>query len=131
MALTRRESEERQAAVLRFFIENPRATGDEAQSALTRGRLPGLQKDQPPMGLGMLFRLKRQAEEQVRKALVPARVAPAPAPAALTEPQLQALRDRAYELQKLLQASGDGILELHVTREGVRIVRLRPTEEKL
>jgi hypothetical protein len=37
--LTRRESEDRQQALLNFFLQNPSATGDEGQKALIDGRL--------------------------------------------------------------------------------------------
>ena len=130
-ALTRKESDERQQAVLRFFIANPRATGEDAQHALTSGRLTGKQ-GQPPMGLAMLYRLKRQAEEMAAKGDTP----PEPPTrmnggAQMSEEQTQALRERARELQELLSELPDTVLAVNVTREGVRIVRMQPTEEEL
>jgi hypothetical protein len=130
-AISRKESEERHAAVLRFFMENPRATGEEAQRALLAGRLTG--KKGPPMGTGALFRVKRQAEELLAKGERPPSNGTASPfkgdSAALDDEQLQALRQRAQEIQKLM---GDGgVMELHITRDGIRVVRLRPTEEKL
>jgi hypothetical protein len=127
--LTRKESEERQQAVLRFFVENPRATGEEAQRALSSGLLTGKQ-GQPPMGLGMLFRLKRQAEAMAAKDdTPPERPARMNGGAQLSEEQTQALRESARGLQRLLSEMPDTVLGVNVTREGVRVVRT--TEEEL
>jgi hypothetical protein len=128
-ALSRKESEERQQAVLRFFVDNPRSTGDEAQRALTSGRLLG-KKGQPPMGLGMLFKLKRQAETMAARG-VRLPEPPRAADSQLTEEQLAALRDRGHELQKLLSELPEAVIEVHITRDGVRVVRLKATEEEL
>lgn len=125
--MTRRESEERQAAVLRFFVENPTATGDEAQRALESGRLLGGKK-QPPLGQGLLFKLKRQASELASKGVKPS--APK-APSTLSGPQLQMLRERSHELQKMLADLPDGVAELHISRDGVKVVRLTTTEEDI
>jgi hypothetical protein len=127
-ALTRRESEDRQKAVLRFFMENPRATGEEAQLALTSGRLTG-KNDSPPMGLGMLYRLKREAEVMAAR-----QVNDTPAAAGTPVPhngeKLEALRKLAHDVKELLAALPD-VVEVHIRREGSRIVRLRATEEEL
>jgi hypothetical protein len=138
-AMTRRESEERQQAVLRFFMEHPTATGDEAQKALISGRLTG--KKGPPMGIGMLFRVKRQAESLARSG-APLPPAPAPAPEVFRAPavpahvggnndELEMLRERVRELQRLLANAPGGVVEIHITRDGARMVRLRPSEEEL
>lgn len=136
MALTRRESDERKQAVIRFFIENPRATGEEAQAALTSGRLTGRQ-GQPPMGLGMLFGLQRQAREMAAKGIKPTDL-PAPAlPVQMngahdsSERQFQALRECARELQNVLSQMPETVLEVNVTRERVRVVRMQKTAEEL
>lgn len=141
MTLTRRESEERQQAVLRFFIESglspdgtkTRATGDEAQRALTTGRLTG-KKDQPPMGLNMLYRLQRQAVDHLKKGkpLPPAPVPPPAHPVPYAPaPVIEALRSRTKELEAILNNGSSDVVEIHITRDGVRIVRMQPTEEKL
>jgi hypothetical protein len=128
-ALSRRESEERQAAALRFFIENPRATGDEMQRALTAGRLTG--KKGPPMGIGMLYKLKRRAEEMARQGQKPPAIAPRPDFESTAEEHLQKLRETAKELQRMLSETTGNVLEVHITRDGVRVVRMRATEEQL
>jgi hypothetical protein len=129
-ALTRRESEERQAAVLRFFMESPTATGEEAQRALINGRLTG--KKGPPMGNGMLHRLQRQAHDLAVKGARPPEAPVARGDsAALDADALQALRESAHEVQRLLAESPGSVVEVHITRDGVRVVRLRPTEEAL
>ena len=128
MAVTRHASEERQAAVLKFFLENPSATGEEAQRALTLGRLVG-EKGQPPMGTGMLFRLQRQAHDMRRKSQLPPPLGGTPAQ--LDEAGVRLLRERALQLQELLAKAPGGVTEVHVSKDGVRVVRLRPTEEAL
>lgn len=131
--MTRKESEERQEAVLRYFLENPRATGEEAQRLLTIGRLlPHRGKEQPPMGLGMLYRVKRKAEDMARKGFRPE----AQAPRLILDgkpddAQMQALRQRAQELQDALSKMPDGVLEVRVSRNGVSVVRMQPTEEAI
>jgi hypothetical protein len=136
-SLTRRASEERQQAVLRFFIENPTATGEEAQRALRSGRLlPDRGRDQPPMGLGMLFRVKRQAKSMAAQGIRPnvaTRTASQPLTqsAQLNDEQLQALRDRGRHLQELLSKMPETVLEVHVSRHGVSILRAQTTKEDL
>lgn len=132
-SISRKDSEERQRAVLRFFMENPSATGEEAQRALVSGRLLSHKgKNQMPMGLGMLFRLKRQAEMSAKKG-----ERPPEAPmfklngGPLTEDQLRALRNSGHELQRLLSELPATVLEVHITRDGVRVVRMQQTEETL
>lgn len=130
-ALTRRESEERQAAVLKFFMENPRATGEEMQKLLTAGRLTG--KKGPPMGQGMLYKLKDQALEMLGRG---AR-APEPGPlrgesaSLVADEQLKDIRDRARELQKMLSDMNGSVLEIHISRDGLRVTRLQKTDETL
>jgi len=136
--MTRRESGERQEAVLQFFLDNPRATGEEAQTQLTLGRLvPSHGKDQPPMGLHMLFRIKRRAEEITKRgglqANEPALHFPPTSHSngadSKNEDQMNALRERTREVQELLVKMPPGVLEVHVSRGGIKI--LRTTEEEL
>lgn len=114
--MTRRQSEERKAAVLRFFSEHPDATGDEAQAALTSGRLTG--KAGPPIGLGVLYELKRRAGE----------THPVPPRTAVEPPRAGAqdrgrLRELARALQEELRLHPD-VSEVLVTPTGARVTRL-------
>jgi hypothetical protein len=132
-AMTRRESEERQNGVRRFFMENPRATGEEAQRALTSGRLTA-RKDQPPMGLGMLVRVQREARAATLRGEQPPSHTPqigVGGGGAATEEQFGALRERARELHAMLNSMPGTVLSIHITREGAHIVSLQPTEEKI
>jgi hypothetical protein len=126
-ALTRKESEERQQAVLNYFMANPLATGDEAQRALVSGQLTG--KKTVPMGIGMLFRLKRQAEQLLKSgtAQVAAIKPMAPEQAA---PILAELREAAARLQKVL-AKLPEVAEVRVSRADVIVTRTVVQEERL
>lgn len=123
--LTRREIDERKQAVLNYFLAHPRATGDEAQRALTAGKLTG--NKGPPMGFGMLFRLKREAEAQLRSGRVPTVAAPL---AQERSENLNGLRDAAAEIQELL-AKLPNIAEVRVSRASVTVVRTVTQEETL
>jgi len=128
MALTRRDSEERQQALLNFFLSRPDATGEDGQRALVGGSLLG--KKGPPMGLHMLFRIKRQADQlrstgAAQVANVPSAVSPSK-----IGPILAELRELAAKLQKALESLPD-VTEVKISRTGMRIVRLRAQEETL
>jgi hypothetical protein len=124
--LTRAHSEAREQAVLRFFLENPRATGDEAQKALVSGRLTG--EKGPPMGIGRLFKVKRQAELLVKDGANAVSARPmAPEHAA---PLLTELRNLTGKMQTVLQSLPD-VAEVRVTRAGAIVVRSVTREEPL
>jgi uroporphyrinogen-III synthase len=99
------------------------------QRALTAGRLTG--KKGPPMGIGMLYKLKRRAEEMARQGQKPPAIAPRPDFESTAEEHLQKLRETAKELQRMLSETTGNVLEVHITRDGVRVVRMRATEEQL
>jgi hypothetical protein len=125
-SMTRAESERRAQAVLKFFMENPRATGDEAQKALTSGRLTG--EKGPPMGIGRLFKVKRQAEQLVASGT--RQVSAAPIAAEHAGPLLSKLRGLTGEMQELLGRLPD-VSEVRVTRAGATVLRSVTKEEPL
>jgi len=132
-SLTRRESIERQQAVLDYFLSEPFATGDEAQQALISGKLTGATS--PPMGLGMLFRIKRRAEEMRRGATTAGTAPSAPglqpdARPGRSPPTLENLRDATTRLQRVLAEMPD-VAEVRVTARDAKVVRNVVTEESL
>ncbi len=114
---SRRENEQRKAALLAFFRENPDATGDEAQEALKSGKLTG--KRGPAIGLGVLYELRKQAREGVP--------APLASPLPPADPvRLQHLRELASQLQRELDGAGD-IVSVTITRDGTTVRRVADT----
>lgn len=86
------------------------------------------------MGLNMLYRLQRQAVDHLKKGkpLPPAPVPPPAHPVPYAPaPVIEALRSRTKELEAILNNGSSDVVEIHITRDGVRIVRMQPTEEKL
>lgn len=116
--MTRREAQARRDAVLKYFREHPDATGDEAQEALSSGKLTG--KKGPPLGLGVLYELRKIA----RSGSTPA------TGRSFTSDGIEELRRRAAAIQEALQEADD-IVEVSITRDGARIVRLERKNEKL
>jgi Cu/Ag efflux pump CusA len=114
--LTRRKSEERKAAVLDYFLKHPHATGDEAQAALTSGKLTG--EKGPQLSTGVLYELRKRAGVMLPDGARAAAGQPASGDA------YAELRERAEELKRVLLAT-PGVSEVIVTREGARVVRLR------
>jgi hypothetical protein len=124
--LKRRQVEERYSAVLAFCVAHPDATGDEVQEALINGQLTG--KKGPPMNIGQLYRLKRQALQLSQSG---APVAPAPVtPLHKNGDVVKALRELVAQVQKVL-ATDPAIAELNITRSGARIVRTELRGESL
>jgi hypothetical protein len=127
--LSRREAEERQQAVLDYFLKNPRATGDEAQCELMNGRLTG--RKGPKMGIAMVFRLKRQAEDLLRRGT--AMVSATPATALSPEqaaPVLASLRELTAKVQTLLDKLPD-VAEVRITRGDAKAIRQVTREDDL
>ncbi len=129
-ALSKRQSTERQQGVLNYFLTHPEATGDEAQKALIDGKLTGSKG--PPMGIGLLFKLKRQAEDLRRKG---AATGSPPRPGAPAEPPapsggIEELRALTARLQRLLSTMPD-VAELRITSVGAKVVRTLLREETL
>jgi hypothetical protein len=123
--LTRRESDQRKQAILRFFISNPCATGEEAQRALASGKLTG--RAEQPMGIGLLFRIKRQAE--VSDAGKRNGAAP-PLSADATGEATAELRDLVAKAQTVLLQLPD-VAEVRITRSGAKVIRSVTREEPL
>jgi hypothetical protein len=131
--LTRRDSEERHRAVLKYFLTNPSATGDEAQKALTSGALTG--KSGPPMGIGMLFRLKRQSEALRRDDPKEAARIVSEGSARYDTPvdgddAAVALRSLVKQVQQIL-ATMPSVAEVRVTKAGAKVLRTVTHEEEL
>jgi hypothetical protein len=125
--LKRKQVEERYAAVLKFYIANPTATGDEAQDALVSGRMTG-QKG-PPMNIGQLYRLRRQALQLSLSGAVQ-QTPPTDARTGMkTDGAVKELRALAASMQKLMDAAG--LVELHLTRSTVKAVRNERREDAL
>lgn len=125
--VTKRENERRQQAVLQFFLSDPEATGDEAQRALVSGRLLGVIG--PPMGIGLLHRLQRQAREMARKG-VTAPAPPRPAAPSTSPDAMAALRKATEGVQKALVALPD-ITEVTISRSAARVSRQAIQQEQL
>lgn len=125
-ALSRRESESRQQAVLNFFMTNLGATGDEAQKALLSGKLTG--KADAKMGIAMLFKIKRQAEKLVSGGKAQTGLSVVPTEKA--GPMLAELRELVSKMQHALAAIPD-VTEVHITRSSAKIVRTVAREEAL
>jgi hypothetical protein len=124
--LKRREIEERHNAVLQFCVAHPDATGDEIQDALTSGVLTG--KKGPPMNIGNLYRLKRQALQLSQSG---ASLTPAPLPLPHRDGDIvKQLKALVSQIQKLL-ATDPAIAELTITKSGARIVRTELRGESL
>ena len=135
-AIPRRENEERQKAVLNFFLADPTATGDEALRALVSGRLlPHGTKDkkgrQKTMGQKRIFGLKKKAEAIRRGG-----EKPPPASVRLPPPpggpvSIATVRSRALEIQQALAGLPGDVVEIIITRDGLKMKRLEPREEDL
>jgi hypothetical protein len=122
MKMTRKAAEKRQQAVLDFFLRNPAATGDEAQLALSGGKLTG--EKGPTMSVGMLYSLRKRALSML-PAGGSARVVDS-----MSGDQLAKLRERARELQEMLAKLPD-VSGVTITRDGARVVRTKVEEEAL
>lgn len=127
-ALTRRESEERRRGVLNWFLAHPDATGDEAQRALINGQITG--KKGPPMGIGALYDIKREADRMRTQGAIALSSSAAPVNTEQAGVALAELRDLASKLQALLSQLPQ-ITEVRVTREGASMMRAVTREEKL
>jgi hypothetical protein len=130
---------------LTYFIENPRATGEAAQKALVSGKLDG--KEQPPMGIGLLFKIKRQAEAialhesrgmsrdaavklVTEESKLKAGRDEAPVVAKEAAQAIFALREAAAVVQELLGRLDD-IHEVRISRAGASVIRRVTREDAL
>jgi hypothetical protein len=123
--VSRRESEQRQQAMMNFFLSNPTATGEEGQAALISGKLTGSKG--PPMGVGMLFRIQRQARQLARQGVMSG---PQGDGAALSPGDLAELRKASGVIARVL-AGLPGVKEVIIDRSGPRLVRHAVKEERL
>jgi hypothetical protein len=122
--LTRKKSEERQQAVLSWFLNHPAGTGDEAQAALSSGKLTG--EKGPTMSVGMVYSLRKRALSMLPQG----GILSSAAQPALTGEQLARLRDLAKKVQDLLAAT-PGVPQVTITQGEIRITKLRSESETL
>lgn len=119
----RREQEARREAALAHFLKHPDATGDEVQALLVKGKLTG--RPGPQLGTGTIYEIRKRALGMLGA------VGPATQARASEDGEaLAELREQARRLQAVL-ARIPGVAEVHITREGARVVRLQPSEEPL
>lgn len=124
---SRRENEQRELAVLNWFLANPSATERECQKELESGRLtPGL----PPsrMGIAKVLALKRQAEGIIRTGA--SQISARPMATEVAAPLLAKLARWAEEGKKLLGELPE-VEEVRVSRAGAIMDRSRRTQEPL
>lgn len=125
--LKRRQVEERYAAVLQFFIADPDATGEEAQAALTSGRLTGAVG--PPMNIGQLYRLRRQALQLAKSGATPKSAPVVARPDPKTDAAVKELRALASSIQRRMDDAG--LVEMTLTRASIKVKRTEVREGAL